>query len=223
MDGEKTRLKLCDMTFFEKANFFSHEYLKCCIYLIQCDSPSDVFTKSLFSKLITVSHLLEDFLDFHGAKNNSSWYFYRELAAAVRHISLAGYAQRHICSRLLFYDIDGKEEFAVQGETALDFMRSSLIKLAAVILEEARQLKIAIPEKGYRTEHFPRVTSGEMLDYDFEDEEKADYRKHIVWVANEFVSIAKDFDFHEFFDAYDQEGLKDLVPVKVNEVGIRPG
>jgi hypothetical protein len=221
MDGEKANLKVCDMTFFEKANFFSHDYLKCCIYLIHCDSQSEVFTKSLFSKLITVSHLLEDFLDFHGAKNNSSWYFYRELAATVRHISLAGYAQRHVCSRLLFYDIDGKDEFAVQGETALDFICSSLLKIAPIILEEARQLKIAIPEKGYLAEHFPRVTSGEMLDYDFEDEEKADYRKHIVWVANEFVSISKDFDSHEFFDAYDQEGLKDLVPAKVNEVGIR--
>jgi phosphotransferase system HPr-like phosphotransfer protein len=221
MDGEKAGLQTCDMTFLEKADFFSYDYLKCCIYLIHCESPVNAFTKSFFAKLITLSHLLEDFLDFHGAKNNSKWYFYRELAAAVRHISLAGYAQRHICSRLIFYDIDGKDEFAVQGEIALDFMRSSLIKLAPVILEEAKRLKISIPEKGYSAEHFPRVTSSEMLDYDFEDEEKADYRKHIVWVANEFVTIAKDFESNEFFNDFDEREFKDMVPEKVNEVGIR--
>ena len=221
MDGEKAILMRCDMSFFEKAIFFSHDYLKCCIYLVNCESSLDVFTKSLFSKLITTSHLLEDFLDFHGAKNNSKWFFYRELAAAIRHISLSGYAQRHICSRLIFYDIENKDEFKSQGDIALDFTKSSLIKLAPAILEEARNLNIPIPEKGYTAEHFPRVSTGEMLDYDFEDEEKDDYKKHIIWVANEFLSIAKDFDNHEFFEAYDHEELKQLVPTKMNEVEIR--
>ncbi len=221
MDGDQAKYLQCEMTFADKANFFSHDYLKCCIYLTLCDSSPHPFTKSFFSKLITTSHLLEDFLDFHGAKNNSSWYFYRELAAAVRHISLAGYAQRHICSRLRFYEIDEEDEFAVQGESALDFMRSSLMKLAPVILEEARRLKISVPEKGYTAQHFPRVTSNIILDYDFEDEEKTDYKKHVIWVANEFLKIAKEFDSYEFFDAYDTEGMKALVPIKVNEVSIR--
>lgn len=221
MDVEKAKLIHCDMSFSEKVRFFSYDYLKCCLYLVGCAPSLNVFTKSLFSKLITTSHLLEDFLDFHGAKNNSKWYFYRELAAAVRHLSLGGYSQRHICSRLVFYDIDSKDEFKARGETVLNFMNSSLMKLAPVILEEAARLNISIPERGFTVEHFPRVSTGEMLDYDFEDAEKDDYRSHILWVANEFFSIAKEFNNHEFFEAYDPDGLKDLVPSKVNEVGIR--
>jgi len=221
MDAEKAMLMQHDMSFVEKANFFSYDYLKCCIYLINCEPTLEVFNKSLFATLITTSHLLEDFLDFHGAKNNSNWYFYRELAAAVRHISLGGYAQRHVCSRLTFYDIDSKEDFQIHGERFLDFIKSSLKKLAPVILDEARRLEIHIPDKGYTIEHFPLITIGEMLEYDFEDVEKNDYRKHIVWMANEFITIAKDFDSHEFFEAYDQEGLKELVPNRVNEVAIR--
>lgn len=191
------------------------------MYLAGSESGHHAFTKSLYSKLITASYLLEDCLDFHGAKNNSSWYFYRELAAAVRHISLAGYAQKHISTRLIFYDIDRKEDFRKQGDFVLEFLMSSLIKLAPVIVDEARRLHIEFPEKGFKAEHFPGISTGDMLACDFEDEDKGDYKTHIVRVANEFLSIAGNFDTYEFFEVYDQDELKDLVPFRVNEVEIR--
>ncbi|MEZ4548953.1 MAG: hypothetical protein R2860_00445 [Desulfobacterales bacterium] len=107
----------CDISFAEKVRFYSYDYLKCFLYLAECDETENVFTKSLYSKLITASHLLEDFLDFHGAKNNSQWYLYRELAAAVRHISMGGYAQKHIANRLIFYDIHDQEGFRENGKS----------------------------------------------------------------------------------------------------------
>jgi phosphotransferase system HPr-like phosphotransfer protein len=211
----------CDISFAEKVRFYSYDYLKCFLYLAECEETENVFTKSLYSKLITSSHLLEDFLDFHGAKNNSQWYFYRELAAAVRHISMGGYAQKHIANRLVFYDIHDKEGFRENGEVALSFMTDSLMKLAHAIIDEARRLDIELPRKGFRARHFPGITTGEMLAHDFEDEQKDQYRKHIVQVANEFISIADSFDTFEFVEVYDQEGLKALVPERVNEVEIR--
>ena len=211
----------CDISFAEKVRFYSYDYLKCFLYLAQCDSAENVFTKSLYSKLITSSHLLEDFLDFHGAKNNSEWYFYRELAAAIRHISMGGYSQKHIANRLIFYDIHDRESFRENGEVALEFMTHSLMKLAHAIIEEAQRLKIELPKKGFKSRHFPGITTGEMLAHDFEDEQKDRYSKHIVQVANEFISIADDFDTFEFVEVYDQVGLKALVPERVNEVEIR--
>ncbi len=208
-------------SFIEKARFFSHEYLRCFLYINGCDSPDQVFTKSLYSKLITTSHLLEDFLDFHGAKNNSNWYFYREMAAAVRHISLGGYAQKHINNRLKFYDIDNDEDFRQNGLVTLDFMTTSLMKLAPVIIDEAKRLGVKLPDKGYKAQHFPKITSGDMLDHDFEDEQRSQYNKYVVRVANDFLSLASDFDAFEFVDVYDQVGLKELVPDRVNEVEIR--
>jgi len=211
----------CDITFGEKVRFYSSDYLKAFLYLAQQDSPQNIFTKSFFSKLITTSHLLEDFLDFHGAKNNSNWYFYRELAAGIRHLSLGGYSQKHIVNRLVFYDIDNKEDFRKHGEFVLEFMTNSLMKLAPVIIEEAERLKIQMPQTPYTTEDFPGVTTGEVLDYDFEDEEKDLQQKHLVWVANEFLSIADDFDSYEFYDVYNKDEVRDLVPSRVNEVEIR--
>ncbi len=99
------------MNFIEKAGIFSHDYLKCCSYIDASDSRTEIFTKMLLSKLIASAHLLEDFLDVYGAKNNREWFYYRELAAAVRHLGLAGYSQKHILNRLCFYDLEDTEEF----------------------------------------------------------------------------------------------------------------
>ncbi|MFO7838571.1 MAG: HPr family phosphocarrier protein [Desulfosalsimonadaceae bacterium] len=221
MEAQKPESGSCDISFGEKVRFYSAEYLKSFMYLVQYESPHNIFTKTFFSKLITSSHLLEDFLDFHGAKNNSDWYFYRELAAAVRHLSLGGYSQRHISNRLVFYDIDSKEEFRKQGDFVLEFMTSSLMKLAPVIIEEAHRLEIQMPDIAYGPEDFPGVTTGQVLDYDFEDEEKDLQQQHLVWVANEFLSIAEDFDSYEFYDVYNKDEIKNLVPSRVNEVEIR--
>ncbi|MBS3732443.1 MAG: HPr family phosphocarrier protein [Desulfobacterales bacterium] len=213
---------VCDISFTERVRFYSHNYMRCLLYIRSCSSPETTFTKSLYSKLITSSHLLEDFLDFHGAKNNADWYFYRELAAAIRHLSLAGYTQKHVLNRLVFYDIDAKDEFRKHGQIVLSFITNSLYNLAPVILDEAGRLGVPEPEEGgYQSNNFPGVSSGEMLEYDIYDEDKDQQRDHIVRVSNEFLSIADDFDTYEFYEVYDRDGLKALVPDKVNEVEIR--
>ncbi|MGD9008466.1 MAG: hypothetical protein PVG41_11125, partial [Desulfobacteraceae bacterium] len=71
----------CDISFSEKVQLFSTDYLKCCAYLAGDPLPPQIITKKLYSKLVGTSQVLEDFLDFHGAKNNKEWFFYRELSA----------------------------------------------------------------------------------------------------------------------------------------------
>ena len=72
----KFQKTVCDISFSEKVRIFSYDYLKCCIYISNFSSSRYLFTKMLFSKLIGASQVLEDFLDFHGAKNNTNLYFY---------------------------------------------------------------------------------------------------------------------------------------------------
>ena len=126
----KFQKTVCDISFSEKVRIFSNDYLKCCIYITNFSSSRYLFTKMLFSKLIGSSQVLEDFLDFHGAKNNTNLYFYRELSATVRHLSLGGYSQTHILNRLDFYGLPDSEIFEEQGTATLYFLRKSLTKLA---------------------------------------------------------------------------------------------
>lgn len=210
-----------DNTFAESVRIFSHDYLKCCIYISSPDADRHIFTKKLYSKLISTSQLLEDFLDFHGAKNNNDWYFYRELSAAVRHLSLGSYFQKHISDRLVFYDLVEVEDFEGEGSATIDFLRWSLVKMTPVILDEARRLNIPVPWEGFKQTDFPAVSTGKILDYDIDDENKDQQKKNIVKIASEFLGIAKDFDQFGFYEQLDLKKIIEIVPNKVNEVEMR--
>ncbi|MEN8245656.1 MAG: HPr family phosphocarrier protein [Thermodesulfobacteriota bacterium] len=209
------------LSFLEKARMFSFDYLRCCTYISNRDVESDYFTKKLYSELIGTSQVLEDFLDFHGAKNSQEWYFYREMSAAVRHLSLGAYSQKHISNRLVFYDLPDAEEFRYDGYATSKFLTESLMKLAPFILEEARRLDIQIPEMTFTHQDFPGITTTEILKYDIDDEAKDLQAKNIVKIASDFLRIAKKFDGFGFYEPYNMEKILEIVPGKVNEVEIR--
>jgi phosphotransferase system HPr-like phosphotransfer protein len=217
----KFQKTVCDISFSEKARIFSHDYLKACIYISKFNSSRYLFTKKLFSELIATSQVLEDFLDFHGAKNNKEWFFYRELTAAVRHLSLGGYSQTHILNRLDFYGLPDTETFEKEGTSTLYFIRKTIMKLAPIILNEARRLNIPIPDESYDMAEFPGIITGEILDYNIDDTDKDQQKKHIVKIASEFLSIAATFDHLRFYEPYDREEILKIVPEKVNEVNMR--
>ena len=100
--GVTVTVEYCGISFFEKLRQYSDDYFQCCRFLATCREPEALFTKKFYSKLVASSHLVEDFLDFHGAKNNKNWYLFREMSAAVRHLSMAAYIQEHISNRLVF-------------------------------------------------------------------------------------------------------------------------
>ena len=212
---------LKNFSFDEKVKIFSYDYLRCCVYISNLEQDSIFFTKKLFSRLIESSQILEDFLDYHGAKNNKNWYYYRELSAAVRHLSIGSYSQKHILNRLVFYDLVNTEDFEREGRATFNFLIKSLMKLAPVILDEARRLNIPVPDDNFDTFEFPGVTTNDLLDYDIDDEDKDLQKKNIVKIASEFLCIARNFDHLGFYEPYDLKKILEIVPDKINEVEIR--
>ena len=217
----KPQKSFCDYSFTEKVRLFSYDYLRCCNYVASFDVSRYVFTKKLYSRLISSSQLLEDFLDFHGAKNNKNWYFYREMTAAVRHLSLGCYSQKHISNRLLSYGLDDIEDFKSQGYATLDFLAGCLIKMAPVILEEALRLQIPILQESFEPADFPGIATSEMLDFDINDEAPDQHKKEIVKIASELLSITTNFEQLGFYEPYDFTEILAIVPEKINEVEIR--
>jgi len=217
----KFQRTVCDISFAEKVRIFSHDYLKSCVYISNFTSPQYLFTKKLFSELIATSQVLEDFLDFHGAKNNKEWYFYRELTAAVRHLSLGGYSQTHILNRLNFYGLPDTDTFEKEGTFTLYFIRKTIMKLAPIILNEASRLNIPVPDESYDMAEFPGIITGEILDFNIDDRDKDQQKKHIVKIASEFLSIAASFDHLRFYEPYELKEILKFIPGKVNEVNMR--
>jgi len=214
----------CDISFKEKANIFSFEFLKCIHFITTIEDDSYIFTKKLFSKLIINSHILEDFLDFHGAKKNSEWLFYRELGALVRHMALACYSQRHILNRLTFYRLEyaGHDLFKQEATDTLKILQDSLKLAAPVILAEARRLQITIPRSGYNLSYFPGISSTQQLDHNIDEFTARDnQKKNLTRISSEFLDVVKAFESFSFYERYDVKDIKKLVPEKINEVNIR--
>jgi phosphotransferase system HPr-like phosphotransfer protein len=221
VSGKVCGTEVCGISFAEKVRVFSNDYLKCCLYIAEFEAPEHFFTKMLYSKLIATSQLLEDFLDFHGAKNSKDWFFYRELSAAVRHLATASYSQKHISNRLIFYHLSDTDEFEKEGDETHDFLSTCLIKMAPVILDEAKRLNIQLPEDRFAAEDFPGVSTSEMLPYDIDDLDKNRQKENIVFIASEFLNIARNFDQLGFYEPYDIQEILTIVPDKVNEVKMR--
>ena len=213
-----TNNHLNNISFTEKARIFSEEYLKCCVYISTFDVSKFVFTERLYFKFISSSQILEDFLDFHGARNNKKWYFYRELTAAVRHLSRGSYYQKHISNRLEFYNLKDIKVFGKEGYTTLDFLTQTLIELAPLIIDEARKLNIPIPETIFNPAVFPGIATTEMLDYDIDDADRDQQKENIVKIASDFLQIAREFEPFESYGPRTSEEIKEIVPKKVNEV-----
>lgn len=207
--------------FDEKVRMFSFDYLMFCEYLRVNDSAWKGFTKKLYLRLSSTSQLLEDFLDYHGAKNNKNWYFYRELTAVIRHVSVSCYSQRHISDRLIFYSLRDAEEFEAEGETALKFLNQILIDIAPVIIDEAKRLNIPVVPDNYRQMRFADVKTTDMLAYDIDDQDKDRQQKHVVKIASDLLNICQDFSPLEFFDRYDLSKLHKNVPEFINEAVVR--
>jgi phosphotransferase system HPr-like phosphotransfer protein len=214
-------VNICDISFQEKVRIFSYDYLKSCRYIAVNRTTEGLFTKRLYSQLIATSQVLEDFLDFHGAKHSEQWFLYRELCAAIRHISLGAYSQKHITNRLVFYDVGDTTSFRQAGEKTRAFLNEALVKLTPEILAEAKRLGVPCPEEDYHPEDFPGITTNEMLPYDIDDQLAEIQKKQTVKIASEFLSITSRLDHMCFYEPYSYEGMMAIVPSKINEVEVR--
>jgi phosphotransferase system HPr-like phosphotransfer protein len=203
--------------FAEKVQVFSDEFLKCCIYVCETESARETFTKRLYAKMVSSSKLLEDFLDFHGAKNNSNWYYYRELVSTVRNLSEASYSQKHISKRLPLYNLAKTEGFEVSGHATHKFLVESLRKTSRNAIGTARRLHINLPEVHFTWDDFPGISTQTPLEFDIDDENLEEEKKNIVNITTEFLRVANEFETLGFYEPYSIDQIKAIVPSSFNE------
>jgi phosphotransferase system HPr-like phosphotransfer protein len=206
-----------DAAFGEKVHIFSQEYLKCCIYISESEPAQETFTKKLYARMVSSSKLLEDFLDIHGAKNNSNWYFYRELVSTVRNLSEASYSQKHISRRVPIYHLAETEEFEESGYVTHKFLVNSLRKIALNSLKEAKRLDIEFPEVRFSWDDFPGIAGQIPLEPDIDDENLEEEKRNIVKITTAFLRVAKEFETLGFYEPYSLGQIKTIVPSSFNE------
>lgn len=203
--------------FPEKVQLFSEEFLQCCIYLCKSQPDRETFTQGLYAKMSGSSQLLEDFLDLNGAKNNSKWYFYRELVSSVRNLSGACYTQKHIAMRLPMYNLTQSPEFEAAGYDIHKFLITCLRTVCILALNESGKVGINMPRDAFAWEDFPGLNTSGRLDANIDDEDVKEEKRGIVKVTTEFLRSARDFEMHAFYKIHSPEEILSIVPGRINE------
>ncbi|MGD8758541.1 MAG: HPr family phosphocarrier protein, partial [Deltaproteobacteria bacterium] len=203
--------------FLEKLHFFSKEFLNYCIYVCESEPARQTFTQRLYAPMVSCSKVLEDFLDFHGAKNSSEWYYYRELVSSVRNLSEACYSQKHIWIRLPFYNLGDTDQFEQAGYETHKFLITSLRAICSRALQEARRLNIKLSVRPFVWEDFPGLPTNARLESDIDDVNLREEKKNIVKITTEFLRVARDFETHGFYEPYSMDMIQTIVPTRLNE------
>ena len=207
--------------FIELVQAFADELLDICQFFVSQPDEKLPDTERLFARLAYASKLVEDLLDYHGAKNNQLWYKYRELVASILNFSAAGFTMKHIVSRISFYEIGAASSFIFASQLVHRFLINTLTNLCQELIAETKKLGLKLSKPTLVREQFANLSSNRFLEFDIHPQDLYDEKQHIVRVTTAYLNIVRDFEALGFYKRFQAEELRQLIPAKLNEEILR--
>jgi hypothetical protein len=207
--------------FIELVNAFADELLDICQFFVTQDDKKLPDSERLFARLSYASKLVEDLLDYHGAKNNQRWYKYRELVASILNFSGAAFTMKHIVSRIEFYEIGADTSFIFASNLVHRFLINTLTNLCQELIAETHKLGLKLAPPTLVREQFTNLSSNRFLEFDILPQDLYDEKQHIVRVTTAYINIVRDFEILGLYKRFQAEELPQLIPVKINEEILR--
>lgn len=178
--------KLAEITsnFFEIVKYFV-EHIDSC-------------SKEFFVTFTKESDRIENFLDDHGAANNRTFYYFRELIAAIRWFTQAIFQNLHILSRYAPYHLNlGSEKgkhFIDELEKNLVFLKKTLEIFCREILSEGKPFGIITnDQKNLANSVSFGIPYRKTLPSDLEQQDVGD-RDRIIDFLLKFLDLGQDLE-----------------------------
>ena len=198
------------------------DVLRLSLFLEDLKSNEKVFSKKLFYAILTVSRDLEDFLDAHGAKNNRTWYYFRELVASARNFGFAAFLVEHIeKSHIGLEDQKIFNEYFEKTRDTKHYLNQTLLYIFKLILKEAKSLKISFPPRGLTEIYYYDIPSNKLLPQNLHEEEVKNKEENIIKICSKYLDISNQFQDLKCNKKYTAEMLPQIIPEKINEERIR--
>jgi hypothetical protein len=210
--------------FLQKFSVQLWEFLKLVPFMNTDGQDRTNYTRRFYLYTATQAELAEMLLDGYGARENCTWFFLRELVAAVRSFGKVGY--------ILCYLEHQESEINDADEDLLAFQKICgdirqevdiiLQKAFARIEQEAHKLKLTIPPYGLKCEDFPqfevlgRIPRDLWVGQTDQEEEEA-----VVKIATTYLKIVDDYVALGFGRIFTPQELQEIVPARVNEERVR--
>ncbi len=117
-------------------------------YFSKYESVEKVLIRPVLGQMISQSTQLEELLDAYGARNNSCWYKFRSMMAAIKLFSDVSYELLHIQHALPAYRLlPIKQDFVKATQQTLNFTGDVLSRASAKMLTQAHKLELPIPQE----------------------------------------------------------------------------
>jgi phosphotransferase system HPr-like phosphotransfer protein len=207
--------------FIELVDYFADELLDLCQFFVSQHEEKLPDTERLFARLCYASKLVEDLLDYHGAKNNQLWYKYREIIASVLNFSSAAFTMKHIVSRISFYEIGAENSFVFSSQLVHRFLINTLKNLCQELIAETKKLGLKLSQPTLAWERFANLSSNRFLEFDILAQDLYDEKQHIVRITSAYINIVRDFEALGFYKRFQPEELRSHIPGKINEEILR--
>ena len=207
--------------FIELVDSFADELLDICQFFVSQHDEKLPDTERLFARLSYASKLVEDLLDYHGAKNNQLWYKYRELVASILNFSAAAYTMKHIVSRISFYEIGADSSFIFASQLVHRFLINTLTNLCQELIAETKKMGLKLSQPTLVRKQFANLSSNRFLEFDILPQDLYDEKQHIVRVTTAYLNIVRDFEALGFYKRFQANELRQLIPTKINEEILR--
>jgi hypothetical protein len=195
----------------------SQNFLK--IYnLLRKEAPP--YTRKFYARLIEESEELESFLDDYGARDNKTWYLFRELVACIRNIAKVAAILKHIINRYPSYDLSEGEglTFLKDAQTVSTWLDETVHSLYDKVKKESKRLNIKFPRGTLKGDFLGDLFPQKRLPYTIDEEEGLNVQEKLTKIATQFLHVSDAFT--QFGWNYAEHGMHELkgsIPDKVDE------
>jgi phosphotransferase system HPr-like phosphotransfer protein len=188
------------------------------------DKKAKKLSKRFYVTCVKESQELEDFLDDHGARNNKTWVYFRELVASIRNFSSTAYMVSHILSRVNFYSLNPASTLAFisDASSVLEFLHLTITTLCEHLIAEAASLGVTAKPFPLDENIYEENIVAQVLPHNINDEGGSDIQEKVARVASELIGAHDKSQSVMFEKKLSSRNLDcKIIPERINEETLR--
>ncbi|MBI5178602.1 MAG: hypothetical protein HZA04_05025 [Nitrospinae bacterium] len=184
-----------------------------------------IFNNRFYFNLMNEAEKLEVFLDDHGAKENRTWVYFRELVASIRNFAIAAFQLSHLLSRYHDYHPaepeHSTEEFLAHGEEAMEYINGIVTALAGEAVEELKRRGCDIGMPSLAPGGFKEIVSRAKLPRNMETEVYKTSDRMIMHIVESYRKVAVRVNRERYGKKTPAEEFAKLIPARINETKVK--
>ncbi|MBI3793252.1 MAG: hypothetical protein HY280_00810 [Nitrospinae bacterium] len=183
------------------------------------------FNNQFYFNLLNEAEKLEVFLDDHGAKENITWYYFREIIASIRNCAIAAFQLSHILNRYGDYHpaepAQYSAEFLSQGADAMAHLNNFVAVLGNEAVAELKKLGCEVCMTTPGIPDYKDIGSVAKLPRNLQMENFKTSERMIMHIAESYRRIAVKVNREHFGKKTPPAEFANMIPTRINETKIK--